>query len=251
MFLPEILSLGNAFKQYFELVPALSDALRDEVYRIRHQVYCEELAYEPVHANRRESDEYDPYSLHLLIRSVPSREFIGCTRLIRTRPDDPLYPLPFEKTCAATLDRSIVDPARLPRHTIAEVSRLAVIAHYRQRKGESSHELGMTDRDFGSPAQPRFPYIPIALYLGTIELARLNGIDTLFVLTEKRLASHFGKLGVKIQFIGGPVEHRGQRFPSMMSANGIIDSLRFLFRPLYRAIATEVGQAYPPSPQAQ
>jgi len=41
MFLPATFNLGKAFKQYFEIVPALSDALRDHVYRIRHQVYCE------------------------------------------------------------------------------------------------------------------------------------------------------------------------------------------------------------------
>ncbi len=38
---------GIAFSHYFEIVPALTDALKDHVYAIRHQVYCEDLAYEP------------------------------------------------------------------------------------------------------------------------------------------------------------------------------------------------------------
>ncbi len=49
-------------------------------------------------------------------------------------------------------------------------------------------------------------------------------------------------LGVKIQAIGAPIEHCGQRLPSMMSASGIIDNLKLIVRPLYRAIAAEVAQ---------
>jgi N-acyl amino acid synthase of PEP-CTERM/exosortase system len=236
-------NLGNIFKQYFEIIPALSQTLKNEVYRVRHQVYCEDLKFEPERPDRYEIDEHDPYSLHLLMRSIKTNEFIGCTRLVRPRPEDPYYPLPFEITCADTLDRPIVDPAKLPRHSIAEVSRLAVIAGYRRRKGEVNNVINISDEDFGTPTQPRFPYIPIGLYLSTIELARLNGIDTLFVLTEERLASHFGKLGFGLQFIGGQVEHHGKRIPSMMNVSGIIEGMRSILRPLYRTIAADIRDA--------
>jgi N-acyl amino acid synthase of PEP-CTERM/exosortase system len=243
MFLPEIFNLGKAYQQYFEVVPAYSDALKDEVYRIRHQVYCEELAFEPQRPDRRESDEYDAQSLHLLMRGVQTGEFIGCTRIVLTRPADPYYPLPFEKACVAALDRSIVDPMQLPRNSIGEVSRLAVLARFRKRKNDDKKDpLPLSDSDFGTPAQPRFPYIPLGLYLGTIELARLNDIQTLFVLTEQRLASHFRKLGVNIQTIGAPIEHRGRRIPSMLNTNGTINNMRMLLRPLYRVIAAEVAK---------
>jgi N-acyl amino acid synthase of PEP-CTERM/exosortase system len=244
MFFPDVFNLGKAFVQYFEIVPALSDALRDEVYRIRHQVYCEELAFEPVRPDRREYDEYDTHSLHLLIRSVKVGQFVGCTRIVRPRPAEPGYPLPFEKTCARTLDRSIADPATLPRDTIAEISRLAVISQFRRRKEDEKSPLTMSEKDFGTVAQPRFPYIPVGLYLGTIELARLNGIETLFVLTEPRLANHFRKFGVNIQTIGGGVEHRGQRIPSMMKTRGVLDNLWAVFRPLYRTIAEQVARGH-------
>lgn len=241
----DILDLGNIFKQYFEIVPAFSNALKNEVYRIRHQVYCEDLEFEPVRSDGLETDENDPYSLHLLMRSVKTGEFVGCTRIVRPRPEDPHYPLPFEKTCAATLDRSIVDPAKLSRHDIAEVSRLAVIAGYRRRKGESNTAVGISGEDFGTSNQPRFPFIPIGLYLATTELARLNEIDTVFVLTEERLASHFSKLGFNLQYIGSPIEHHGKRIPSMMSVSGTIRNMRANLRPLYQAIAADIEKGLP------
>jgi N-acyl amino acid synthase of PEP-CTERM/exosortase system len=238
--LPEILKLRSTFKQYFEIVPALSDALKDEVFRIRHQVYCEDLAFEPRRLDKRESDEFDVQSLHLLIRSVRTHQFIGCTRIIRVRPDDPQQLLPFERSCAETIDRSIVDPARLTRSSIAEVSRLAVISPYRRRKGESKTPLSMSDTDFVMIGHPRFPFIPVALYLGTVELARLHGIETLFVLTEPRLANHFKKLGVRIQTIGPAIEHHGLRIPSMMSTSTVINNLKTILRPLYHTVAKEI-----------
>ena len=242
MLLPEIFSLGKAFKQYFEVVPALSDALKDEVYRLRHQVYCEDLAFEAPRPDKRERDDYDAHSLHLLIRSVQIGDFIGCTRIVRARPDDPHQPLPFEKSCAATLNRSLVDPAKLPRDTIAEISRLAVISRFRKRKGEAQTPLGNYDKNFGTWKQPRFPYISSGLFFGVIELARLNGIDTLFMLTEEREVSSIGRLGVKIQTIGGPIEHRGKRVPSRVSAGRVLNDINFLVRSLYRTVAAEVAK---------
>jgi N-acyl amino acid synthase of PEP-CTERM/exosortase system len=241
MLLFELANLGVGFKRYFEVVPALTEELRDHVYRIRHEVYCEELKYEPVRKDRRERDEYDAHSLHCLIRSVKTRDYVGCTRLVLTRPEDPQHPLPFERTCANTIDRTIVDPQRLPRHAIAEISRLAVIARYRNRRGEKELPAPVEDHSFGTSARPRFPYLTVGLYLGTIALAREHNITTLFVLTEPKLAKHLARLGVVIRQIGGPVEHRGKRVPSVMTVASIIDGLNFIVRPLYRVVAAQVG----------
>jgi|SRR5215813_887146 len=215
----------------YEIVPAFSDALRDEVYRVRHQVFCEELAFEPQRPDRREYDEYDAHSLHLLIRSAQNGEFMGCTRLVRARPEDPDYPLPFEKTCAATLDRSIVDPAKLRRDSIGEVSRLAVLTRYRKRK---LREAGFIQH-FDTPTHSQYSKMFADLYLGIIELARVSGIDTLFVLTEERLARHLRILGYKVQTIGAPINHRGQRLPSM------ITNFHSTVHSSYRTSAAEVA----------
>ena len=240
MFPFDIKDLGASFKRYFEIVPALTAELRDEAFRIRHQVYCEDLKYEPARADKREIDRYDEHSLHCLVRSVKTGQFVGCTRLIRCTPEAPRELLPFERTCAASLDRSIVDPQLLPRNRIAEVSRLAVVAAFRNRRSENRSPLPLDKSSFGNAAQPRFPYIPVALYLATTELARLHHIDTMFVLTEPRLAGHFAKLGVNIRQVGAPVEHRGVRVPSMVKVKEILDGLNFIMRPLYEVIAAEV-----------
>ena len=242
MFLPEFFNLGKGFKQYFEIIPALSDTLRDEVFKLRHQVYCVDLGFEPERPDKRETDAYDAQSLHILIRSVHTGGFIGCTRVVRTRADDPHQPLPFEKSCAAALDRSIVDPARLPREKIGEISRLAVTSRFRKRKGEGQTPQGTADKIYGTWRHPRFPYISAGLFFGVIELARQHGIETLFLLTEPREVGSINRLGAKCQIIGSPIEHRGKRVPSRVIAGRVQSDVNFLIRKLYRTVAAEVAQ---------
>lgn len=247
---PDLLRLAQGYQQHFRLVVANNDELRRQAYRIRHQVYCEELGWEPVRPDRMETDEHDHHARHLLLQAQADGAFIGCTRLVLADPEDTTRALPFELACAQSLDRTLCDPARLPRDRIAEVSRLAVIARYRRRKGDRGKPVAVNDEDFGTSQQPRFPYIPVGLYLGTLELARLCGANTLFMLTEPHLASHFGKFGVSITRIGSPVEHRGSRIPSMMNAEKILGELPRLIRPLYRAIARDVAANIPGLPLA-
>ncbi|MDT8363338.1 MAG: PEP-CTERM/exosortase system-associated acyltransferase [Nitrosomonas sp.] len=233
-------NLGASFKQYFEIVPALNESLKTEAYRVRHAVYCEDLGFEPARTDKLETDQYDHSAIHLLIRDVRNNTFIGCTRIIRPSMNTDHGLLPFERTCANTLDRAIINPAKLPRDKIGEVSRLAVVASFRRRKGEAVQPINLSEDDYREAPLLRFPYIPLGLYFGTVELARLNGIRVLFMLTEDRLANHFGRLGVQPELIGGPVEHHGTRFPSMIDTDGIASGIRPILRPLYRCIAEDI-----------
>jgi N-acyl amino acid synthase of PEP-CTERM/exosortase system len=244
MHLPEFLNLGAGFSKYFHALPALDDDLRRTVYKIRHAVYCEELGYEPARADGLETDDYDGHSVHCVLQSVRNADFVGCVRLILVDAHDPHAALPFERLCADSLDRSIVDPARLDRTRIAEVSRLAVVNRYRRRRNEQKVPLGIDESDFGTPDRPRFPYIAAGLYLGMVAQARHHGIDTLFMLTERRLARQLSRLGVNLRSIGAPIEHRGVRYPSMMSVQEVIDGLSFFVRPLFAVIQAEMETAY-------
>ena len=244
MYLPPFLDLRAGFASYFSCVPATTSELRDACFRIRHDVYCRELNYEPLRPDGLESDAFDAQSVHCLLRAKQSGQFIGCIRLILPKPGDPAALFPFEKTCAATLDRQTVDPAKLQRNRVAEVSRLAVINAYRRRKGEKEDPGTIHTGDFGTADRPRFPYIPVGLYLGMLVQAQRHGVETLFMLTEPRLARHLSLLGVRIQRIGGPVEHRGRRVPSMLSVRATVKSFGPIVRPLYDSIAAEIDTGY-------
>ncbi len=244
MLLFELINLRRGFSKYFRYVPALTPSLAREVYKIRHQVYCEDLKFEALRKDGEETDDYDRHSVYGLVQSISTGAFVGCARLILPNPENPDALFPVETSCAKTIDRSICDPSKLPRKKVSEVSRLAVVSAFRRRKGEASQPAPIDDESFGSGNQPRFPYIPFALYFGCAALARRCGIDHVLVLTEERLSNHFRKLGMNIQQIGDGVEHRGKRVPSIINAATFPDDILFALRPLYRLVEEEVDQSF-------
>lgn len=238
------LRLGEGFARYFEIVAAVTESLRQDVYRVRHEVYCEDLGFESIRSDKQEIDAYDSHSVHCLMRSTTdAREPVGCARMVLTNPTDPQTPLPFEILCGKTIDRSIIDPTRLDRTRIGEISRLAVRAKYRRRRGEQHVAVGIAEEDFGTRDNPRFPYIPIGLYLGATALAKHLNLEWVFVLTEPRLASHLGKLGLEITQIGPPVEHRGSRLPSMFNTERTLKNMRVLLKPIWRVVEEEIQRS--------
>ncbi|HPP47947.1 MAG TPA: PEP-CTERM/exosortase system-associated acyltransferase [Accumulibacter sp.] len=234
------LTISQGYKRFFKVVPALSDELRAENFRIRHEVYCRELNYESLQSNGLETDAYDARSLHCLVQSAASGQYVGCARLVLVDLADPQQSLlPVEVSCAKTLDRSIVDPLSIDRSCIAEISRLAVVGSYRRRKTDHG-PLSIAEEDFGTEKQPRQPYLALAVYLCLIAMARHYGISTLFILTERRLAANLSRLGVNIRQIGGAVEHRGERIPSMLVVDEIIGGMNFLIRAVFEVVSREV-----------
>ena len=250
MFLFELLNLRKGFSQYFRYVPALTPELAKEVYRIRHKVYCEDLKFEAVRADGMETDEYDGHSLHGLVQSATSGRYVGCARLILPCPNDEKKRFPVEKSCAQTIDRKLFDSNAVPRQKVGEVSRLAVVAAFRRRKGEERRPAPIDEDSFGTEKQPRFPYIPFALYFGCAALARKKGIEHVLVLTEPRLSSHFRKLGMNIRQIGSGIEHRGHRVPSVINAVTFPQDIHFGLRSLYALIEEEVDRAFDALPRS-
>ena len=128
---------------------------------------------------------------------------------------------------------------------MAELSRLAVVHEFRRRKGEQDTPINLADEDFGTPARPRFPHIPVGLYLGALAIAQRRIIATLVVLTEERLARHFGRLGVRLAQVGDAVEFHRMRAPYLMSVRETVDMLPPVIRALYDKIYADIWSQSP------
>ena len=243
--------LAESFRRYFALRPALDEHTRTETYRIRHGVYCEDLGWEAPRPDGLETDAYDSHSIPCLMRTAGNGASVGCLRLVLCKPDNPQQPLPLERACTSTLDRTLLDPAMLDRLRLAEVSRLAVTRDYRRRKGEADKPIAVDTSDFGDQRQQRFPFIPVGLYLAAFAMAEQLGIDQLLVLTEPRLARHLGRIGLDIRQIGGPIEHRGQRVPSVMDTRATINNLHPMLQRLWQEISGSVSEAFASHRQSQ
>jgi N-acyl amino acid synthase of PEP-CTERM/exosortase system len=237
--------LSEQFRRYFQLIPADTEDLRQAVYRIRYQVYCAELGYEAAEnfPDGMEHDEYDRRARHALLRHLPSGVFAGCVRLIQDNPGEPRELFPFERFGGQSLRRNLIDPARLPRHSFGEISRLAVRSQFRRRLGEQSSAHGVADDDVidYSPDQRRiFPHIALGLYLAGAAMGLLQGLSGVFVMMEPRLARHMRRYGIIFREAGEVVEYHGVRGPFYISRQDLFQHIRPEIRDLLDVITEDL-----------
>jgi len=233
---------GFLFHRYFHVVAAASGDLRDEVFRIRYDVYCDELRFEDPSRfpAKQESDRFDAHSLHCLLRHRGQNSFAGCVRLVMVDPAAPNEPLPFERLCHERLDSQLVRELVPSRLKIGEISRLAVRSSFRRRKGEDKVPGSVVEERQRGMSSMRTPWIALGLYLGAAAMGLIKGLDGVFALMEPRLARRLGTYGIKFTQVGEPVEHRGHRAPFFISRSDLYTGLSPPLRGLLEVIENDL-----------
>ncbi len=239
------IDLVTPYHDYFQLVPADTEALRKEVYHIRYEVYCEELGWEPPEENPDglETDDYDRRSRHCLLLHKPSGIYAGCVRLVRADPDRNRPSIPLEEHCSSALDRQKLDITALPRDSFGEISRLAIRPQFRRRAGEKSTPGGLSKNAFSlEPSlRRRFPHIALGLYLGAASIGLGEGLQGVFAMMEPRLARHLKITGIRFLQVGKVIEYHGPRAPFYIDRPGLLDNLRPEILELLLAIESDLG----------
>lgn len=239
-------SLSQYFDHYFMPEIATNSTLCQEAYRIRYQVYCLDLNYEPTEnfPDRMEIDDYDSHSIHCLIKYKPANVYVGCVRIILPNIDCPQLPFPVEKTCRNSMEITLDSSTRLK---YCEVSRLSIIPAFRRRTGE---------REFPASLNPSvsnntnslieyerrvYPLIlPLSLYLAAFGMGVAAGHTQTLTLMEPRLMRHLKMSGFPSRQIGKVVDFHGKRAPFRLCSQEVIQSLPTDSRELYDNIYTQI-----------
>lgn len=218
--------ISSHFSTYLTPTVANCKELRKEVFRIRHNVYCDELKFEPVRENGLEQDEFDPFSMHCLIQHISSKNYAGTVRIVR--PTEQAQKLPIEKYCLNSITDDELNPANFAREDICEVSRLAVPRAFRRRQMDN-HDgaaIGIINQHSYSETEMRcFPFIAIGLYFAAAGMALEQDIKHAYVMMEPRLARSMGFVGIKFKQIGPVVDYHGLRAPYYINQNLLHSSL--------------------------
>lgn len=216
---------------------ASESADRDEVFALRHGVYCEELGFEPTRPDGRESDAFDDRSVHAYIRHAASGAMAGTVRLVSASHAEEL--LPMEVHCDAALAKATLRPSDFPRAEVCEISRLAVPARFRRRATDrfEGAATGAIDVAAYSSSELRcFPWIAIALYFSAAALSRHSGRRHVFVMVEPRLARAMQFVGIDFRQVGPTIDFHGQRAPHYIDRDRLSEGLSPGFRHLLRVV---------------
>ncbi|WP_427978807.1 PEP-CTERM/exosortase system-associated acyltransferase [Agarivorans sp.] len=233
--------IAQHFSEYLRPVVAYEPDTVKEAFRIRHDVYCEELNFEPIRENGMEQDEFDEYSRFCLIEHKPSSRFAGCVRIVS--PSNSKELLPIEKFCSKAIDGAKFHPSQFARNEICEISRLAVRPQFRRRKSdqfEGAAAGAINEQTYSEEELRCFPFLAIGLYLSIAALAVRAGTHHAFVMMEPRLARSMSFLGIKFEQLGPAIDYHGVRAPYYISASMLTRSLPVGFQALMSSIDKEV-----------
>jgi N-acyl amino acid synthase of PEP-CTERM/exosortase system len=228
-------SLDHHFQQYFDVLFANTPALREQVHRIRYDVYCREFHYEREEdcPDGQERDEYDQHALQVLIVHKDSQIGAGCVRMIQPPPNDPGFLLPMERHCGHTLNHPDRHPQRVPRDRLAEISRLAVHTTFRRRTGEAESPWGALTHAPDPQELRTFPLVSLALFAGATALLALTQRPHMFVMMEPRLARRLQGLGFPFVPVGEPLDYHGLRAAYHMTVEECRQSWGTIMRQMY------------------
>ncbi|MBC3765788.1 PEP-CTERM/exosortase system-associated acyltransferase [Neptunicella marina] len=209
------LSLAENFNSYFEIVYADDVSKRTEGYKIRHQVYAEELGWEPTTQAGTETDLFDKYAHSLLLRHKRTGLYAGTVRLVIPPPEKSHLALPFEGHFSDCMYESATRPESLPRGAFGEVSRLAVPQTFRRRAGEKKQPFILNEESsedvFSGEERSNFPNIAIGLYLSIISFAKICNHEMMYVVVEPRLKKRLERVGLMFEQISEAKDYRGTR----------------------------------------
>ncbi|HBU51378.1 MAG TPA: PEP-CTERM/exosortase system-associated acyltransferase [Alteromonas australica] len=232
------------FSSYLEPVYVGDDSLKQEVYKIRHHVYCEELGFEACRPDGMETDEFDEFSLYCLIHHITSDNYAGTVRLVTPRQQGEL--LPIEKYCLDSITDQKLNPANHPRDQICEISRLAVPSRFRRRAMDKfdGAATGVINTQTYSEKELRcFPFIAVGLYFSAASLAMRNNIQHAYVMMEPRLARSMRFVGIKFEQIGPVVDYHGRRAPYYINQSMLLKSLSPGFKTMLTHIQHSMYQS--------
>jgi N-acyl amino acid synthase of PEP-CTERM/exosortase system len=239
----EASAICQHFSSFFAFEVAKNNELKNAVYGLRHQVYCEELEYEDLRENRMETDEFDAYSDYCLVKHFASDCYAGTVRIVN--PQDASQALPIQKYCSDTIKEGQFHPDNFDSNEICEISRLAVPEVFRRRKIDkfAGAATGNINRHTYSETELRcFPFIAIGLYFSAASLALQLGKKHAYVMMEPRLARNMRLVGIDFVQIGPVVNYHGRRAPYYINADLLYKNLNSGFKYMLNHIMDNVRQ---------
>ncbi|MGM0692723.1 MAG: PEP-CTERM/exosortase system-associated acyltransferase [Pseudomonadota bacterium] len=238
--------LFDSFIKDFTFNVAISDDEKDRIYRLRHEVYCQEIGYTPpgISSKRIELDAHDSHSIHCLIEHRRSGLAAGCLRLVLPAPmsKGSDHRLPLQEYGERSLSDKTLHPARLPYDSICEISRFAIARAFRNRPiKHETLDVRTSNPTFTPEEKKTFPMIIVALFLATYALVGLMKKRHVFAMMEPRLPRLLSLSGFHFTRVGERIEMHGSRHAFYIDHRKAEQDMHEDLMPLYLYIRRQLA----------
>ena len=223
--------LYDAFSKHFEVRIAQGRPDVQSTFRLRYEVYCVEKKFERCeeHPDLMEYDSHDQWSGHALIVQRRTGQTVASTRLVLAGRLPAGQALPIEAHCGHAFYPEF-SPGGVPRGQVAEISRFAVVAAFRKRRGESATVTGLTEESLrpepNEDERREAPHLTLGLFRATLALSVELGVYYWYAVMEPTLVRLLQRCGVNFRQIGADVDYHGLRRPCFVGIGEMLDLMK-------------------------
>lgn len=243
--------LLEGFQQTFDVVHADNQALIEQSFALRYQVYCLEKDFEASSCfdEDKESDQYDMRSVHSLVYHRRLARYIGSVRLVLADRQAPDAPFPIENLCRNLHRARLAVAHRRASFQVAEISRFAVSKLRRAGAGNETDLTGISARpsSLAPAAKPEneiLPHATLGLFTAIVRMSAANEVSHWYALMEPTLSRLLSRFGIYFQPVGPLLDHRGRRQPVMGDIDRVLARM-FVERPDVWELITDAGRTWP------
>jgi N-acyl amino acid synthase of PEP-CTERM/exosortase system len=221
----------KAYHDTFELVRADNDALKEAVFRLRYDVFCEENKFEkpPVAGKELEFDAYDDRAVHYLLMHRLSGDAVGTLRVTLPSDEHPGESFLAQQHCTHPLLK--YDSRAL---SLCEVSRFCTAKRFRKRDRDGRLISAYYDQDVVEALQDGqkkkirrlIPYAPAALWQGAFETALSARITDCVWLVDSCHLTSLERIGFPFSTLGPLVKYHGGAQPVVFNIKNVLDTMR-------------------------
>ncbi|MBI2379141.1 MAG: PEP-CTERM/exosortase system-associated acyltransferase [Gammaproteobacteria bacterium] len=193
-------------------------------FRLRYQVYCLDKGYEnPADfPDGMECDEHDAHAVHFVAYDRSSGQAMGAVRLIL--PEHPSFP------CEQVGGFDAAALSGIARERCLELSRLCL-----PKTRKSGPRLVTEQGESSAASMLQSCEIAMTLYQAAYEFSLSQGITHWLGFTSPAMRRLLSSQKVRLEAIGAPLEHRGERQLYLIPCRFLAPQLGRFQRPAYRS----------------
>lgn len=245
---------AEAYTEAFDSVIAGNDALRNQAFRLRYEVFCiENTGFENPddHPDKLESDKYDSHAVQGLLVHRYSGFAVGSVRMV--------LPVADQWQCSMPIQDHCMHPSVHHRGTIMnslETSRFCIPRSMRKRicQKETYRMHGDIDgADLHLPVRPvqemidrtrtLLPYLCIGLVKLPLQVAVESNREHIVATLDPRLLQRLTQLGICSTRLGEDIEFHGVRSPVLFLPIDIFENTYKNKREVWK-IVTDNGRLH-------
>ncbi|MBT0895755.1 PEP-CTERM/exosortase system-associated acyltransferase [Geobacter hydrogenophilus] len=206
--------LVDYFNLLYSVVPAETDELVKESFRLRYQVYCIENEFEKPSetTHQMETDEFDNNSAHSIIKYNKSGQSIGSVRMVLPNENDPSRSFPIQRICSHSI---FTDRKFFSQNRPVEISRFCLSKSLRTIYHSCDHRcLQLATSAESLPMILLNKYGPIlGLIRGLVQMSMEHQVTHWFAIMEASLIRLLARLGIYFKPTGTLINYHGMRQP--------------------------------------